>query len=248
MTSPKIEIFPDQPALVQRAVGLVCDRIHQAVADHGYCTLALAGGSTPKPLYEALAQQDLPWQQLYIFWGDERYVEIDHPASNAGMAKQVWLDRVPIPAQQIFITPTAEPDPAAAAARYDATIKQVFSQLAGTTPAAVPAFDAVLLGMGDDGHTASLFPHTPALQVRDRLVTVGHKQGDPRITFTVPLINHSRMVIFLAAGTNKQGALQHVFAKAADDFAYPARLIQPQGELWWLLDEPAAHPLQTTVG
>jgi 6-phosphogluconolactonase len=248
MTSPNVEIFPDQAALVQRALALVCDRIHQSITDHGYCALALAGGNTPKPLYEGLAQKDLPWQQLYIFWGDERYVGLDHPDSNAGLAKRVWLDQVPIPPQQIFIPPTAEGDPFASAERYEMTLKQVFGQLAGAAADAVPAFDGILLGMGADGHTASLFPHTPALQVRDRLVTVGNKQGDPRLTFTVPLINQSRSVIFLAAGANKQGALQQIFAADADDRAYPARLIRPQGELWWLLDAQAAAPLKTTVG
>jgi 6-phosphogluconolactonase len=240
MTAPTLEVLPDKTALVQRALTLVCDRIHDCVAEQGYCTLALAGGSTPKPLYEGLAHQDLPWSKLYIFWGDERYVSLDHADSNAGMAKQAWLDRVPIPPDQVFITPTSTPDPATSAHQYEAIIQTVFSQLQGNSADSIPTFDLILLGMGDDGHTASLFPHTPALSVQDRLVTVGIKQGEPRITFTVPLINQSNMVIFLAAGANKQAALGHIFADQADDLAYPARLIQPQGELLWLLDEAAA--------
>jgi 6-phosphogluconolactonase len=247
MTSPQIEILPDRDALVQRAVALVCDRIQQAVADHGYCTLALAGGSTPKPVYQSLAQRDLPWSKLYIFWGDERYVAVDHADSNAGMAKLAWLDQVPIPSEQIFVTPTAEGDAAISAERYETILRQVFERLEGTPLDHVPAFDLVLLGMGDDGHTASLFPHTPALTVNDRLVTVGNKQGDLRITFSVPLINQSRGVIFLAAGANKQGALEQIFAAEADAFAYPARLIHPQGDLWWLLDQQAAVPLQANM-
>jgi 6-phosphogluconolactonase len=247
MTAPTVEVLSDKAALVQRALGLVCDRIHQSVADHGYCTLALAGGSTPKPLYQALAEEKLPWSKLYIFWGDERYVGIDHPDSNAGMAKQAWLDRVAIPPEHIFVPSTTGGDPAASAQEYDATIRDVFGQLQGDAADTVPVFDLVLLGMGDDGHTASLFPHTAALSVQDRWVTVGHKHGDPRLTFTVPLINHSNMVIFLAAGANKQDALGHIFADNADAFAYPARLIRPEGTLWWLLDEQAAATLSATV-
>jgi 6-phosphogluconolactonase len=247
MTAPTIEILADKAALVQRALDLVCDRIQQSVADHGYCTLALAGGSTPKPLYEGLAQQDLPWSKLYIFWGDERYVGVDHPDSNAGMAKQAWLDKVAIPPEHIFITPTAEASPSASAERYETILQETFTHLQALSAGGVPVFDLILLGAGDDGHTASLFPHTPALLVRDRWVTVGTKQADPRITFTVPLINHSQMVVFLAAGANKQDALSHIFAQDDDDLAYPARLIRPHGELWWLLDQQAAASLGATV-
>lgn len=243
MTTPQVELLPNQPALIQRALALVVETIQSAITDHAYCTIALAGGNTPKPLYEALAQQALPWEQLYIFWGDERYVPVTHADSNAGMAKSVWLDRVKIPPQQVYIAPTTVPDPALAAQQYDTTIQTVFQRLTGTT--AMPEFDLVLLGMGDDGHTASLFPHTPALTVTDRLVTVGQKGDDPRLTLTVPLLNHSRRIIFLAAGANKQPALRQVFAANGDAMAFPSRLIQPQGELWWLLDAAAAQALST---
>ncbi len=243
MTSPILEVLPDKPALVQRALALVIDTINAAVADHGYCTLALAGGSTPKPLYSALAEQALPWERLYIFWGDERYVPVDHPDSNAGMAKAAWLDRVPIPAEQIFIVPTAEADPAASAHRYEAMVKAAFSPLQHLSPDEVPQFDLILLGMGDDGHTASLFPHTAALAVGDRLTAVGYKGTDPRVTFTAPLINRSRRVLFLVAGADKQAALAQVFAAEGDDRAYPSRLVRPQGELRWLLDQLAVGNL-----
>ncbi|HZG38881.1 MAG TPA: 6-phosphogluconolactonase, partial [Nodosilinea sp.] len=199
MSAPLIEILPDKPALVQRALTLVVEAIRSAVAAHGYCTLALAGGSTPKPLYIGLAEQDLPWEKLYIFWGDERYVPVDHPDSNAGMAKAAWLDQVPIPPDHILVTPTLEGDPAASARQYEAMVRSVFGGLQGIAPNQVPEFDLILLGMGDDGHTASLFPHTEALAVTDRLITVGYKGSDPRITFTAPLINHSHRVLFLVA-------------------------------------------------
>ncbi|HEY9738033.1 MAG TPA: 6-phosphogluconolactonase [Trichocoleus sp.] len=238
---PHVEILPDKSALIDRALTVVLEVIEGAIATHDRVTLALAGGSTPKPLYEALAQQDLPWQKFYIFWGDERYVPIDHPDSNAGMAKMAWLDRVPIPPEQIFPMPTQFEDPQTAAQAYEQTLRTVFP---GED---VPQRDLILLGMGDDGHTASLFPHTEALSVRDRLITVGNKDGQPRITFTVPLINQSKTVLFLTAGANKQHALSQVFAAEAAAEDYPSRLIQPQGELWWLLDAQAGAPLAETI-
>ncbi len=236
MTTLHIEIHPDKTALVARSLALVTEKIETAIAQKGTCSLALAGGSTPKPLYEALATVTLPWEKLQIFWGDERYVPIDHPDSNAGMAKAAWLDRVPIPAENIHVVPTHLPDPEAAAIVYNDTLQQILgSDLA--------PFDLILLGMGDDGHTASLFPHTPALAVRDRGVTVGNKGDNLRVTFTAHLINQSQCVIFLVAGESKQPALTQVFAEKGEDAAFPSRLIRPQGELWWLLDAAAGVPL-----
>lgn len=233
--SMHVEVHGDRAALVERALALVVERIQAAVAERGQCYIALAGGSTPKPLYEALAKANLPWPQLHVFWGDERYVPIDHPDSNAGMAKAAWLDQVAIPPAQIHAVPTDADTTAAAADQYQTTLETVMGDS--------PIFDVVLLGMGDDGHTASLFPHTPALGVSDRWVTVGNKGDNPRITFTVPLINQSRCVLFLVSGANKQPALEAVFTETADSNAYPSRLIQPQSELWWLLDEAAGAAL-----
>ncbi|WP_416674225.1 6-phosphogluconolactonase [Egbenema bharatensis] len=230
-----VEVLPDKAALVQRSLELVLERLQTAIQERGMASIALSGGSTPKPLFEALAEQDLPWDRLHIFWGDERYVPPDHPDSNEGMARVAWLNKVPIPPGNIHPMPTDEPDPALAAQRHEQEIQQLFQ----TTPGEFPALDVILLGMGDDGHTASLFPHTEALQVRDRLITVGNKDGQPRITFTAPLINHARCVIFMVAGSNKRPALSQVFAAEADAMHYPSRLIQPQGELWWLLDQAA---------
>lgn len=242
MTSLKVEIYLDRTAVVARSLTLVVERIRSAIAERGTCSLALAGGSTPKPLYEALAKEDLPWDKLHIFWGDERYVPVDHPDSNAGMAKAAWLDQVPIPASQIYITPTAAANPVEDAAAYEKTLRQALGDEAW------PQFDVVLLGIGDDGHTASLFPHTAALAVSDRLVTVGEKSGAPRITFTATLINRSRCVLFLVAGSNKQTALTQIFAEVAEDDAFPARKIRPEGELWWLLDAAAGEAIKTLPG
>jgi 6-phosphogluconolactonase len=234
-----VEILPDKTALIQRSLALVVSKIQIAVQERGMCTIALSGGSTPKPLYEALAGQDLPWRSLQVFWGDERYVPSDHPDSNEGMARKAWLDQVKIPKFNIHPVPTDEATPALAAYKYEEELRQMFQANLGD----FPALDIVLLGMGDDGHTASLFPHTEALEVGDRLIAVGNKNGEPRITFTAPLINHARCVIFIVAGESKRPALAQVFATEADDLAYPSRLIQPQGELWWLLDQAAGEEL-----
>jgi len=233
-----VEILPDKAAVVERSLQIVLETLNTAIAERGVFTIALAGGSTPKPLYEALAQQSLPWNQIHVFWGDERYVSPDHPDSNEGMARQAWLNHVPIPTENIHPMPTSASDPAIAADQHDQELQSFFQNAPGT----FPAFDVILLGMGDDGHTASLFPHTAALAVRDRLITVGNKDGQPRITFTAPLINQARCVVFMVTGANKQPALAQIFAPTADDAAYPSRMIEPQGHLWWLLDQAAgAH-------
>lgn len=236
-----VEILPDKPALIERSLALVLEKVEAAIAQRQQCTIALSGGSTPKPLYEALSHQALPWEKIHLFWGDERYVSPDHSDSNQKMARQVWLDRIEIPATNIHPMPTAAGDPAADATTYERELQQFF----GVTPPELPVFDIILLGMGDDAHTASLFPHTEALRVRDRLVTVGNKDGQPRLTFTVPLINQARYIFFLVSGENKQPALDRVFAPSEDEMTYPSRLIRPQGELWWLLDRDAGAEIET---
>lgn len=236
----KVEVLPDQAALIQRSLDLILPKMETVIQERGLCTIALSGGSTPKPLYEALATKQLPWDKIHVFWGDERYVPPDHPDSNQLMARRAWLDRVDIPADNIHPMPTDEADPQAAARKHEEHLREFFQ----TTLGDFPALDLILLGMGDDGHTASLFPHTEALKVRDRLITVGNKDAMPRITFTVPLINQGRCVMFIVAGANKRSALAEVFAPVADDLSYPSRLIQPQGELWWLLDQAAGQDLK----
>ena len=237
--SPTVEILADKAALVERAKSLAVETIRGAIASHGKATLALSGGSTPKPLYAGLAKEDLPWENVYIFWGDERYVPHDHEKSNVRMTREAWLNHVPIPASNIFPMPTGADDPATDAASYENTLKEFFQLSEGE----FPAIDLVLQGMGDDGHTASLFPHTEALSVTDRLITVGNNNGDPRISFTAPTINHGKKVVFLVAGENKQQALSQVFSPDADPQQYPSKLIAPETGSHWLLDEPASKGL-----
>lgn len=235
-----VEVLPDKEALIARSQEVVLSKLQAAIEERDQCMIALAGGGTPKPLYEAIATQNLPWDKVHIFWGDERYVPADHPDSNQGMARRAWLDKVDIPAANIHPMPTTGATPVADAEKHEAELREFF----GTSVGEFPCLDIILLGIGDDAHTASLFPHTDALQVQDRLVTVGNKDGQPRITFTVPLINHARSVIFIVAGAGKRPALAQIFAPEADASTYPSRLIQPQGELWWLLDESAGLDLK----
>lgn len=233
-----VEILADKSALIERSREIIVERIQKTIAVQDRCTIALSGGSTPKPLYEALALESLPWSKIHIFWGDERYVPATHQDSNQLMARQAWLDKIELPAANIHPMPTTGGDPQQDAAQHEAELRQFFQQ-----PEGFPTFDLILLGMGDDGHTASLFPHTEALTVSDRLITVGNKDGQPRLTFSVPLINQANCVMFLVAGASKRPALKEIFAPQGDEHQYPSRLIQPQGELLWLLDQGAAAEL-----
>lgn len=236
-----VHVYGDKATLVAAATDQVIELIRDAIASRGRCSIALSGGSTPKPLYQALGQTDLPWDQLFIYWGDERYVPMTHADSNAKMTYEAWLNHVSIPADNIFTVPTDTESPQVSADQYQQSLAHSFD----TTD--MPQFDIILLGMGDDGHTASLFPHTAALNETERWVTVGQKGDQPRITFTAPLINQARHVMFLVAGANKQPALSQVFATDADSTAYPSRLIAPVGELRWLLDTDASQGLPASV-
>jgi 6-phosphogluconolactonase len=234
----RVEILPDLQALVDRAYEEVILLLGDAIAKRGSATLVLAGGGTPKPLYEKLALSDLPWSKIHLFWGDERYVPEDHPDSNYRMAREALIDRITIPWENIHPMPTAASDPAADAALHAAHLSDFFQLSAGDL-LQIPQLDVVLLGMGDDGHTASLFPGTAALQVCDALVTVGEKSGQPRLTFTYPLLNQARTVLFMVAGENKQTALQQVFSPDGSNEIYPSRAVSAQENLIWLLDSAA---------
>jgi 6-phosphogluconolactonase len=199
--------------------------------------MAVAGGNTPKPLYQALADVDgIDWHKWHIFFGDERFVPPTDPHSNFRMVTEAWLSHGKIPASNIHPMPT-EGDPATCASAYDRHLRQ-FWQLGETE---MPQLDLILLGMGDDGHTASLFPFTPALTVVDRAVTVGEKDGQPRLTLTVPAINNAKAIIFLVEGATKAQALKQVFSASANAHEFPARLIDPKA--LWLVDRACASLL-----
>ena len=229
----QVEIWNDRAEIASRALVLCQLAYNEAIAKDASFTIVAAGGSTPRVLYELLANKDWDWSKVHVFWGDERYVPVTDPQSNEGMTRAAWLDRVSIPAENIHAIPTDDDDPAIAAAKYEQHIQEFFGVQAGE----IPQFDLVLLGMGDDGHTASLFPHTPALKVSDRLVTVGEKDGQPRITMTVPLINQAKEIVFMIEGAAKAKALTAVLAPKGDVNQYPSRLIT--GNTIWLCDRTA---------
>ncbi len=239
MQAFQLEVHETQSALVTRGIQLWQQAAAVAIAERGSFTVALAGGSTPKQLYSALATTaGLEWSRTMVFWGDERYVPHDHPDSNYLMARQTLLDHVPIPPENVYPWPTDAGDPATDSQRYRVSMSRIF-------PGEWPIFDLILLGIGGDGHTASLFPGSAALAVTDQWTAVGEKSGEPRLTLTFPVLNQGRQVIFFVAGEGKAAIMQEVLTT---DPQYPSQQVHPQGSLLWLLDAPAAAQLPLKVG
>jgi 6-phosphogluconolactonase len=235
--------------LFQAAAEEVIRSATDAVAQRGRFTIALSGGSTPRNLYTLIAANasaTLPWDQMFFFWGDERHVPQDSPDSNYRMAQEALLSKVPVPPANIFPVPAENPDAAQAAEIYEQTLRKFFA----VAPGEFPRFDLILLGMGPDGHTASLFPETPALQEKSRLVVANwvEKLGSSRITFTLPLLNAARRVAFLVSGTDKAAALHEVLEGSAPAEKYPSRLVQPsEGKVIWFVDRAAASELSAAA-
>ncbi|WP_031386994.1 6-phosphogluconolactonase [Desulfonatronum thiodismutans] len=203
-------------------------------------TLALSGGRSPIKLFELLRAdsqglfKDIPWERVVVCWVDERFVPPDHPESNFGLARKWLLSSLPIPEEQIFPIPT-QPSPEQAAQGYEQTLRQLFAS--ETEPAApFPRFDLVLLGMGPDGHVASLFPGKPALDEHERWVTHVPEPGMdpriPRITLTLPVLNSARSTVALVTGSKKQPAFQEALTNPRS--ALPAALLAPQGDMAWV--------------
>jgi 6-phosphogluconolactonase len=239
-----IRVYDDQNSLMQAAAAYATECYNAAISDHGYFAVALSGGSTPRALFELLAvpenAQHIGWSKVHVFWGDERTVPPDHPDSNYRMAKEALLDFVALPASNVHRI-SGELEPAQAAAEYEQTLRSFFAKRAGKT-----RFDLILLGMGDDGHTASLFPDTEALNETERLVVANHvpKLDTWRITLTAPVINDAAHVAFLVAGAGKAAVLKRVLQGPRQPHKLPSQLIQPvDGELVWLLDKAAASEL-----
>lgn len=217
----------------------------EAVAARGRFTIALSGGSTPRNLFTLLAtnaRSTLPWDRMFFFWGDERHVPPTDAESNYRMADETMLSKIPVAAGNIFRVAAENPDAAAAAGAYEQTLRKFFALESGQ----VPRFDLILLGMGPDGHTASLFPGTAALQEKTRLVVANwvDKLKTSRITLTLPVLNAARCVAFLVSGTDKADALKAVLEGDAPGEQYPSKLVKPNdGKLIWLVDRAAASGL-----
>ena len=240
-------VSPTADAVAEAAALLFTTTAKASVASRGVARIAISGGSTPKRMFTLLADpakpflSETPWDKLELFWVDERCVPPTHDDSNFRMTKEALLDHVPLPAARIHRM-EGELDPSEAAARYESEIRNTF-RLEG---AETPTFDLVLLGMGDDGHTASLFPHTAALDEISLIVTANHvPQKDTwRVTLTKPVINHGREVAFLIEGAAKAEILAQVMLGPYDPETTPSQLIRPaSGKLSLLLDTDAASKL-----
>jgi 6-phosphogluconolactonase len=231
--------------LFQAAAEEVLRTATDAVSQRGCCTIALSGGSTPRNLYTLIAANaspSLPWDKIFFFWGDERHVAPDNPESNYRMAQESLLSKVPIPSANIFPIPAENPDASAAADAYEQTLRKFFALRADE----FPRFDLILLGLGPDGHTASLFPETAALQEESRLVLANwvEKLKTFRITLTLPVLNAARAVAFLVSGTDKAAVLREVLEGDAPAEKYPSKLVRPtDGKLIWFVDRAAASEL-----
>jgi 6-phosphogluconolactonase len=229
--------FEDAETLAHHLAAWLCDL---ARASERAFAVSLSGGSTPRRLYELLATPEIatrfPWNRVHWFWGDERFVPHDHPDSNYGMARDAFLARIHVPEDNIHAIPTEGLSPEQAAAAYEATLKRFY----GTDTLAPdrPLFDVTLLGIGDDGHTASLFPGHPALQETQRwVVAVIGAMREPRITLTCPALDSSRDVAFLVTGRGKR----NVVARAqTGERTIPAGLVRPVGRLHWFTDRSVA--------
>jgi 6-phosphogluconolactonase len=232
-----IEIFPDPLALARHVAEWMTVA---ALAANGPVRVSLSGGSTPKTLYGLLASDEFtgrfPWGVVSWYWGDERFVPYDHPDSNYRMARDAMLGKSPVPPQNIHPVPV-DGTPESAALRYERTLQQAYG--AATLDPARPLFDLTLLGLGDDGHTASLLPGEPVLEERKRWVAaVSHGRPETRITMTYPVIESSRRVAFLVTGREKAAMLHTILAGGSQ---VPAARIHPIGELFWFVDRAAAE-------
>ena len=240
-----IEVLATAADLFHAAAEEFVQVARAAIGAQGRFTVALSGGSTPKALYSLLATNyaGFAWNRIFLFFGDERHVPPTDPDSNYRMVNESLLTKIAIPAENVFRVPAENPDAAAAALDYEAQLRRFFE----LQPGEFPRFDLILLGVGPDGHTASLFPGTAALHEDERLVAANwvEKFKTWRITFTYPVLNNAAAVLFMATGTGKQEALLQVLQGKPDEETYPAQGIKPtNGSLIWLVDQAAAGPMK----
>lgn len=251
----QVRVYRDADEVALKAARRFARLADQYVVGCGRFTVALSGGSTPRAMNCLLAAppffDTVPWSSIFFFWGDERCVPSDHKDSNYRMALETLLSKVPVPEGNIFRIPAENPDHERAAAEYEVMLRSFFLSVAPRTRTApfpdVPRFDLVLLGMGPDGHTASLFPNTTALHADDRLVVANYvdKLKAHRITLTARTINNARNVTLMAAGGDKAEPLKQVLEGGYQPDKYPSQLIRPQnGSLLWMVDESATRLLR----
>jgi 6-phosphogluconolactonase len=254
--NPEVQRYPNLEALSQAAAEFTCRLAEECVERRGTFTLALSGGNTPRPVYEALAWPPfdirMPWRDIHLFWGDERCVPSDHPDSNFAMAFRSLISKVPVPSQNVHRI-SAELSPEEAAETYEKVLGEFFRSFVKTerhSPVSrggepFLSFDLILLGVGKDGHTASLFPGHQALEERKRWVAVVRgpygSPPVPRITLTLPVINRAECVLFMVSGPGKEEVIRSILEDSDPATrSYPAARVSPEGRVVWLIDEGAA--------
>lgn len=241
-----VRVYGGAAEVARAAAERFAERAREAVAERGAFRVALSGGSTPRAAYAALAEEpflsSVPWDRVHLYWGDERCVPPGHPRSNFHMAHGALISRVPLPPGNVHRM-RGELPPERGAAEYERVLAETWGE-------GVPRFDLVHLGLGDDAHTASLFPFAAALQERRRRVAraLHLPDGEPRVTLTVLVLRAAAQVDFLVVGAAKRAVARRVICGALDPFRLPAQLVRPvRGDLTWLLDEAAAAELQGTA-
>ncbi len=237
-----VHVVADEVQLADEAAHFFIERASEAIAVRGLFRVALSGGSTPRALYQRLATMPIEWAHVHLFFGDERHVPPDHPESNYRMVKEALLSCAPIPDANVHRVHTELQDAAESAADYERVVRDAFHLV----PTEWPRFDLVLLGMGPDGHTASLFPDTPVLHERSRIASAVWfvPKQTWRVTLTPPVFNRARAVLFLVCGAEKAETLHAVLEGPSDPDRLPAQLIAPPaGAVHWLVDAPAAAQL-----
>ncbi|MCU1286109.1 MAG: 6-phosphogluconolactonase [Acidobacteriales bacterium] len=250
-SKPNIIVAANRDELNVVAAQFIARVAKDSIAARSRCIIALSGGSTPKLLYALLAQPEwsarFDWNRIHLFWSDERCVPIDHPDSNFAMVNKELLSKVPIPKENVHRYRTELGDASAVAADYEKTLREVFDVSADE----VPRFDLTLLGLGENGHTASLFPHCPALRETERLVVADYVEEVKswRLTFTARLINASRNIVFLISGASKAEVVRAVLNGPRKPEELPAQLINSSGdgEVTWIIDRAAAVLIQNTA-
>ncbi len=254
---PEVRRYSDLEALSDSAAEFICAEAQECQEARGLFTLVFAGGKTPELLYQNLVQPSfnlrMPWSHTHFFWGDERCVRPDHPESNFGMVSRALISKVPIPPQNVHRIEAENGTPGEVAGAYERTLRRFFGPADNGSPTpssslkeqSFPSFDLVVLGMGKDGHTASLFPGDPVVEERERWVAaVPNPRGSPpvpRVTLTLPVINTGRYVLFLVSGAEKRDVVRLILndPRAASRL-YPAARVCPEGRLVWFIDEEAS--------
>ena len=242
-SDPEILVFPSTAELFRAAAEKFCEIGKQAIREHGRYTVALSGGSTPKALHQQLAttfSKELPWDRVFFFWGDERHVPPDFPESNFRMAKETLLSKLPISAEHVFRMPGEIPDANQGSGVYE----QCLSEFFGPAPGQFPRLNFILLGIGPEGHTASLFPETTALEEKQRFVVGNYValHSTWRITCTYPVLNNAENVMFLVEGAGKAEIVRTALRDPSANL--PCQRVRPiHGKLMWYLDKAAGAKL-----